>query len=176
MTMLDFESLYRFLNLSTTCLLFCRFLIKYTQEEVRDPPLFRDLVHLICHDSFFKFKGLYYRQITRSPNWQLHGRGPGGNRCEEGGVPIRTKSHSQGFVHTSCVLLYTRYVDNIFVLRKNQSMTKDLEEQFSKKQYGLKLKKTQESKEDLNYLAIKIIAKRGQFDTTVYRKPINNQS
>lgn len=67
MTVMDFESIYPSLNLSATCLLFYWFLIKDTQDEDQDPVIHRDLTHLICNDSFFEFRSLYYRQIQRVP-------------------------------------------------------------------------------------------------------------
>lgn len=63
MMILDFESLYLSLNLSATCLLFYWFLIDHMPEENQDLALLRDIAHLICHNSFFEFKGIFYKQV-----------------------------------------------------------------------------------------------------------------
>lgn len=69
------------------------------------------------------------------------------------------------------MLTYSRNVDDIFILWKNQSMAKDLEKYLTKDQYGLKLKTMQENREVVNYLDVKMIVMDERLDTTVYTKP-----
>lgn len=69
------------------------------------------------------------------------------------------------------MLTYSRNVDDIFILWKNQSMAKDLEKYLTKDQYGLKLKTMQENREVVNYLDVKMIVTDEGLDTTVYTKP-----
>lgn len=67
MTILDFEPLYPSLNLNAPCLLFYRFLIEHAPEQHQDLALLCDTAHLVCHNSFFEFKGIFYRQLQGVP-------------------------------------------------------------------------------------------------------------
>lgn len=67
MSVLDFESLYPSLNLNATCLFFYRFLLRFTPENERDPKVLRELAYLLCHESYFEFKGQFYHQTIGVP-------------------------------------------------------------------------------------------------------------
>lgn len=68
-------------------------------------------------------------------------------------------------------LLYSRYVDDIFILWNGAHKSSLLLKHFSRSEYGLSLKLTQTSRSVVNFLDIKIIASGDHFDTTVYTKP-----
>lgn len=164
MTVLDFESLYPSLDLNATCLLFYRFLIQHTSMHHQDLSLLREIAYTICHDSFFEYNGLYYRQLHGVPI----GSPMAGVLAE---LVVREVESQLSSKLTEEMLLYSRYVDDLFILWHSKHRAHDVIQQLSKKEYGLTLKLTEVSQGVINFLDIKIIASEGTFITTVYTKP-----
>lgn len=131
MTVFDFE-LYPSLNLNATCLLFYRFLLEHTPIEHQDLALLRDIAYLICHESYFEFRGMFYKQLEGVPI----GSPMAGVLAE---IVVREVEQQLHHSLTNKFSLYSRYVDNIFVLWKTNHRADDLIQHFSRKEYGLTL-------------------------------------
>lgn len=166
MSILNFESLYPSLNLNAACIIFYRFLLKHTQEEERSPKVLRELAHLICHDSYFEFEGMFYQQKQGVPI----GIPMAGVLAEIIVREVEFQLHSD-IRNEMC--MYSRYVDNIFIMWERRSMSELVIEHFSKPQYGLKLKLTNEHNETIDFLDIRIILEMGYLETTVFVKLTN---
>lgn len=63
----DFEKLYPSLNIAPVTLCFYRFLLTNLRPEQPNPVLCRDLADLLCNNSYFTFRGKYYRQVRGVP-------------------------------------------------------------------------------------------------------------
>lgn len=154
MTVLEFESLYPSLDLNATCLLFYRFLIQHIPGKHQDLVLLCEIAYIICHESFFEYDGLYYKQLC--------------------GVPIGSPMAgvlAQLVVREVESQLNPNLNDEIFILWRNKHKAYDIVQQLSRKEYGLTLQLTQVSQSIINFLDIKIIASEEIFNTTVYVKP-----
>lgn len=107
MTVLDFESLYPSLNLNATCLVFYRFLTEHTPADQQDPALLCEIAYLICHELYFKYNGVFYKQHQGVPI----GSPMAGVLAE---LVVREVELQLSHNLSSDFLLYSKYVEDLF--------------------------------------------------------------
>ncbi|XP_067120956.1 uncharacterized protein [Centruroides vittatus] len=124
-----------------------------------------ELAHLISHTSFFGFEGKTYLQERGVPM----GSPTSPLICEL--VLRKLENYILPFFQED-IVIYTRYVDDIFILWKNKQNINRFINLVNDNSYGLTLELEQESERQVNFLDLEIICREGHIVTKVYRKPI----
>ncbi|XP_067119331.1 uncharacterized protein [Centruroides vittatus] len=166
-TVLDYESLYpsiRILSCKEALLelLFSRIpeLLHYNNEVV-------ELANLICYESIFSYDGQAYRQKRGIPM----GSPISGILCE---LVVRKLEKRVLFDFRKDIVYFKRYVDDIFILWKNNRKINEFIEGINRNSDGLKLKLEQKSSVTIHFLDINIQFKNGHLSTSVYVKPTHS--
>ncbi|XP_023213881.1 uncharacterized protein LOC111616739, partial [Centruroides sculpturatus] len=124
-----------------------------------------ELTDLICHTSFFEFEGKTYLQ-----GWGVPMGSPmSAVLCE---LVLRKLESNILPSFQNDIIVYARYVDDIFVLRKNNRNTHRFISLINNNPYGLTIELDQESKNSVNFLDLTITCKEGEIKTNIYRKPV----
>lgn len=160
----DFENLFPSLRLEPVCLMFSRFLLENLPDSQHSALLLRDIVHTICYDSYFTFKGAFYQQLKGVPI----GSPIAGVLAE-----LTLRNLESDIVHSlqPSLKLYIRYVDDVLTQWTEGADVDKLAKSYNMETYGLVLKKEQQDKNEISYLDIQLVIERSEVITTVYRKP-----
>ncbi|XP_067121775.1 uncharacterized protein [Centruroides vittatus] len=164
MTVMDYESLYPSIKLPPCFCALRDFLFKNIENSYKYHQHILELSDLICYTSFFQFEGRVF----------LQGRGvPMGSPmsailCD---LVLRQLENTilPGFQND--IILYTRYIDDIFILWNNKHNTQRFLNDINDNPYGLTLQLDQESYNNVHFLDINITCGEGEIKTNIYRKP-----
>lgn len=154
--------LYPSLKLEPVCLNFYRFLLENIPQASTFSNLLCEIMHLICHESYFSFQGKLYKQNVGV----LIGSPMAGPLAE---ITLRQRLP---FFQPS-IKLYLHYVDDILVVWKHPDKIDDFADALTMQQYRLSLLKDQHSMLGVHFLDIYIQAAHGTIKTKVYRKSSN---
>ncbi|XP_023211868.1 uncharacterized protein LOC111614732 [Centruroides sculpturatus] len=165
MTVLNYKALYPSIKLPPCFCALRDFLFANIKNAIKYHKHILELSDLICHTSFFEFEGKTY----------LQGRGvPMGSPmsavlCE---LVLRKLESDILPYFQNDIIIYARYVDDIFVLWKNNRNTHRFISLINSNPYGLTLELDQESENIVNFLDLTITCKEGEIKTNIYRKPV----
>ncbi|XP_067129075.1 uncharacterized protein [Centruroides vittatus] len=164
MTVMDFKSLFPSIRLPPC---FCElrdFLFANIDNATKYHSSILELANLICYTSFFEFEDETYLQERGVPM----GSPMSSILCE---LVLRRLENKVIPFFQHQIILYARYVDDVFILWKNNSSALQFLQEINKNPYGLTLALDQESASNVNFLDLSITCKEGQIWTDVYRKP-----
>ncbi|XP_023237766.1 uncharacterized protein LOC111636698 [Centruroides sculpturatus] len=163
-TVLDYESMYPSVMIESCVEALLNFmynnnpqLLSYTQD-------LEELASLVCHQSCFTFCGRIYRQKRGVPM----GSPLSGILCE-----LVVRRLERGVVRNfkEDVIHFVRYVDDIFILWKNNSRIHEFLNRINNNKDGLRLKLEQKSSLNVHFLDINIKFMGDHLSTSVYIKP-----
>ncbi|XP_067133582.1 uncharacterized protein [Centruroides vittatus] len=164
MTVMDFKSLFPSIRLPPC---FCElrdFLFANIDNAAKYHTSILELADLICYTSFFEFEDDTYLQERGVPM----GSPMSSILCE---LVLRRLESKVIPIFQHQIVLYTRYVDDVFILWKNDCSAPHFLHEINKNPYGLTLALDQESAFNVNFLDLSITCKEGQIWTDIYRKP-----
>ncbi|XP_067139186.1 uncharacterized protein [Centruroides vittatus] len=163
-TVMDFESLYPSINLTSCFKELIEFLIQQNQEVEKFMENLQNLADLICFHSFFKFNGVIYKQ----KNGVAMGSPTSGFLCE---LVIRKLEKNIIEDFADGIVIYKRYVDDVLIIWKDDQRINDFLTAINDNEHGLKLKLEQKSQRNIHFLDINMEFKLRNIQTTVYWKP-----
>ncbi|XP_067144220.1 uncharacterized protein [Centruroides vittatus] len=163
-TVFDYESMYPSVKIES-CeealldFLYCNNseLLNYTEEV-------KNLASLVCRESCFTFNGQVYRQRRGVPM----GSPLSGILCE---LVVRRLERRVFHAFKEDIMYFSRYVDDLFILWRNNSRIKDFLDKINDNNDGLTLRLEQKSSLNLHFLDIDITFKKGHLSTNVFIKP-----
>ncbi|XP_067143101.1 uncharacterized protein [Centruroides vittatus] len=164
LTVLDYKALYPSIKLPPCFCALRDFLFANIKNAAKYHTQILELADLICHTSFFGFEDKTY----------IQGRGvPMGSPmsyilCE---LVLRKLESSILPIVGNDILLYVRYVDDIFIVWKDNRNIKKFIDLMNQNPYGLTLELDQQSYNSVNFLDLTITCVGGEIRTNVYRKP-----
>ncbi|XP_023235281.1 uncharacterized protein LOC111634677 [Centruroides sculpturatus] len=164
MTVLDYKALYPSIKLPPCFCALRDFLFANVINATKYHKQILELADLICHTSFFEFEN----------NTYLQGRGvPMGSPmssvlCE---LVLRNLENSIIPSLQQDILIYARYVDDVFILWKDNRNIKHFVDRINSNPYGLTLELEQQGSSSVNFLDLTITCMKGEIRTNIYRKP-----
>ncbi|XP_023228318.1 uncharacterized protein LOC111628714 [Centruroides sculpturatus] len=131
-------------------------LLHYTEVE--------DLARLMCHESCFAFNGQIYRHRRGVPM----GSPLSGILCK-----LVVRGLERRILHNfkEDVVYFSRYVDDLLILWKNNSRIKNFLDKINDNNDSLSLRLEQKSSLDLHFLDIGIKFRKGHLSTSIFIKP-----
>lgn len=132
LTTYDYESLYPSLKLEPVSLYFYRFMLENLPEESTDPTLLREIAHLVCYSSYYRFNGKIFKQTKGIPI----GSPMAGILAEIMLGNIEGQILPQ---FLPSMIVYKRYVDDILIIWKDEKYINDITKALTLEQYGIKL-------------------------------------
>ncbi|XP_067121815.1 uncharacterized protein [Centruroides vittatus] len=162
-TVLDFVSLYPSIRLEPCfCALRDLLLAKCRTPTHRKQAL--ELAHLMCYNSIFQFNNRAYIQKRGVPM----GSPLSGDLCE---LVLRKLEENIIPQYSSNMVLYKRYVDDVFIIWKTNTNIFDFVGRMNNNPYGLTLKIDQMSNTKIHFLDIDIKLNGTEIETGIYYKP-----
>ncbi|XP_067121280.1 uncharacterized protein [Centruroides vittatus] len=166
-TVFDYENMYPSVKIESCKEALLEFLFDVNPELARYNEEISEMVNLICYESCFSFNGQAYRQKRVVPMGSL----VSGILCE---LVIRKMEKKVLYDFKKDVLYFKRYVDDVLIVWRNNSMIGKFVERVNNNNDGLKLKMEQKSSLAIHFLDINIVFKEGHFSTNVYVKPTHS--
>ncbi|XP_067121286.1 uncharacterized protein [Centruroides vittatus] len=163
-TVLDYESVYPSVMIESCVETLLNFvcnnkpqLLNYTQD-------LEELASLVCHQSCFTFCGQMYRQKRGVPM----GSPLSGILCE---LVVRRLERRVLRDFKEDIIHFCRYVDDIFILWRNNNRIHEFLNRINDNKDSLKLKLEQKSSWNVHFLDINIEFVGDHLSTNVYIKP-----
>ncbi|XP_023231476.1 uncharacterized protein LOC111631461 [Centruroides sculpturatus] len=160
-TVLDFVSLYPSIKIQP-CFCAIRDLLLKSHGAYRKQIL--ELAHLLCYNSFFRFNNKTYLQKRGVPM----GSPISGDLCE---LVVRQLEQKIIPMYSSNILIYKRYVDDIFIMWKAKPDINNFIDAMNNNPYGLCIKLDQISNSNATFLDINIQLGGNMISTRVHYKP-----
>ncbi|XP_023229194.1 telomerase reverse transcriptase-like [Centruroides sculpturatus] len=164
MTVLDYKALYPSIKLPPCFCALRDFLLAKISNSMKYHMQILELADLICHTSFFQFEDKTYLQARGVPM----GSPMSAILCE---LVLRKLENDILPSFQEDILAYARYVDDIFILWKDNRMVNQFIDLINDNPYGLTLELEQESGNNVNFLDLSITCKDGEIRTDIYWKP-----
>ncbi|XP_023223882.1 uncharacterized protein LOC111625086 [Centruroides sculpturatus] len=162
-TVCDFESMFPSIRIEPCFSELRDFLIRNINDSSEHLSDILELAHLICHSSFFVFEGDTFLQSRGVPM----GSPISGTLCE---LVVRRLEQQVLPGFKDDIILYARYVDDVFIVWKRKPDLAAFIETFNSNAYGLSLRAEQQSSTNVHFLDIDISLQQGRITTKVYRK------
>lgn len=139
-TTYDFKALYPSLKIEPVCLQFYRFLLQNIPQMEDISSLLREVAHIICHESYFRFNDRIYKQTLGVPIGCLMA----GVLAE---ITLRAIEEQKLLNFQAEIKLYIWYIDNILVIWRKLDRINKFTEALMMENYGVSLVKDQHSKQ-----------------------------
>ncbi|XP_023235589.1 uncharacterized protein LOC111634972 [Centruroides sculpturatus] len=166
-TVMDYESLYPSIKIESCRLALLDFMRSKNPELACYNNELTEIANLICYESFFTFNGHQYRQKRGVPM----GSPMSGLLCE---LVLRRLEKSALSVFLNDIVYFKRYVDDVFVIWKNDKKIDDFISMINNNDDGLMLKIEQKNASQIHFLDIDVEFKEGHLATKVYVKPTHS--
>ncbi|XP_067121294.1 uncharacterized protein [Centruroides vittatus] len=166
-TVFDYENMFPSVKIESCKEALLEFLFDVNPELARYNEEISEMVNLVCYESCFSFNGQAYRQKRGVPM----GSPLSGVLCE---LVIRKLEKKVLYDFRKDVLYFKRYVDDVLIVWRNNSMIGKFVKRVNSNNDGLKLKMEQKSSLAIHFLDINIVFKEGHFSTNVYIKPTHS--
>ncbi|XP_023232908.1 uncharacterized protein LOC111632647 [Centruroides sculpturatus] len=164
MTVLDYKALYPSIKLPPCFCALRDFLLAKISNSMKYHMEILELADLVCHTSFFQFEDKTYLQTRGVPM----GSPMSAILCE---LVLRNLENDILPSFQEDILAYARYVDDIFILWKDNHRVNQFLDRINDNPYGLTLELEQENGSIVNFLDLTISCKDGEIGTDIYRKP-----
>ncbi|XP_067139560.1 uncharacterized protein [Centruroides vittatus] len=166
-TVMDYESMFPSINLTSCFDELVNLLCGLHPKAYKHKKDLEIMVDLICFQSFFSFQGKVYKQLRGVPM----GSPMSGLLCE---LVVRRIERMTVFNYNEHIIMYKRYIDDVLIIWKNDTMIQRFLDQVNSNQHGLKLNLEQVSNKELHFLDVAIEFKNGALCTKVYIKPTHD--
>ncbi|XP_023229967.1 uncharacterized protein LOC111630148 [Centruroides sculpturatus] len=166
-TVLDYESLYPSIRIEACVEALLEFLNRVNPMLAQHGNEVAEMVNLVCCESFFVFEGQTYKQNRGVPM----GSPISGLLCE---LVVRKLERKILSSFERNIVYYKRYVDDVFILWKNNRAIAEFVDRVNDNEEGLRLKLEQKSSMKVHFLDISIIFRRGRISTNVFIKPTHS--
>ncbi|XP_067139274.1 uncharacterized protein [Centruroides vittatus] len=166
-TVMDYESMFPSINLTSCFDELVNLLCGLHPKAYKHKKDLEIMVDLICFQSFFSFQGKVYKQLRGVPM----GSPMSGLLCE---LVVRRIERMTVFNYNEHIIMYKRYIDDVLIIWKNDTMIQRFLDQVNSNQHGLKLNLEQVSNKELHFLDVGIEFKNGALCTKVYIKPTHD--
>ncbi|XP_067122860.1 uncharacterized protein [Centruroides vittatus] len=165
MTVMDFKSLYPSIKLPPCFCALKDFLFADVVNSHKYHMHILELADLVCHSSFFKFDEKIYIQGRGVPM----GSPMSAVLCEM--VLRKLECDILPLFHNNMVI-YTRYVDDIFILWADDCNIQHFIDIINHNPYDLTVELNQQCEFLVNFMDLSIACKEGKIRTSVYRIPV----
>ncbi|XP_067142187.1 uncharacterized protein [Centruroides vittatus] len=166
-TVLDYESLYPSIKVESCVEALLEFLFKENPTLTQHRKEVIEIANLVCCESFFVYEDQTFKQKRGVPM----GSSISGLLCELVVRKVELKV-LRGF--ESDIVYYKRYVDDIFIIWKNNRVIANFVDRINENEEGLNLKLEHKSSRMLHFLDINIVFSKGHISTGVFIKPTHN--
>ncbi|XP_067143701.1 uncharacterized protein [Centruroides vittatus] len=166
-TVFDYENMYLSVKIESCKEALLQFLFDVNPELARYNEEISEMANLVCYESCFSFNGQAYRQKRGVPM----GSPVSGILCE---LVIRKLEKKVLYDFKKDVLYFKRYVEDVLIVWRNNSMIGKFVKRVNSNNDGLKLKMEQKSSLAIHFLDINIVFKEGHFSTNMYIKPTHS--
>ncbi|XP_067119361.1 uncharacterized protein [Centruroides vittatus] len=166
-TVLDYESLYPSIKIESCVEALMEFLFRDnpTLTQHRDEVI--EMANLVCCESFFGYEEQVYKQKRGVPM----GSPISGLLCELVVSKVEEKV-LRGFERD--IVFYKRYVDDVFIIWRNNRVIANFVDRINENEEGLNLKLEQKSSRIVHFLDINVIFNKGHISTGVFIKPTHS--
>ncbi|XP_067143634.1 uncharacterized protein [Centruroides vittatus] len=166
-TVLDYESLYPSIKIESCVEALMEFLYRDnpTLTQHRDEVI--EMANLVCCESFFGYEEQVYKQKRGVPM----GSPISGLLCELVVSKVEEKV-LRGFERD--IVFYKRYVDDVFIIWRNNRVIANFVDRINENEEGLNLKLEQKSSRIVHFLDINVIFNKGHISTGVFIKPTHS--
>ncbi|XP_023233374.1 uncharacterized protein LOC111633073 [Centruroides sculpturatus] len=165
MTVMDYKALYPSIRLLPCFCALRDFLFTNIKNARKYHKHILELVDLVCYTSFFNFEEKTYLQ----GRGVLMGNPMSAVLCE---LVLHQLESNILPIFQNDIILYCRYIDDIFILWRNDNNVQCFLNTVNNNPYGLTLDLEQGSGGNINFLNLSIMCKEGEIWTDIYRKPI----
>ncbi|XP_067129654.1 uncharacterized protein [Centruroides vittatus] len=165
MTVMDFKFLYPSIKLPPCFYALRDFLFANVENSHKYHMHILELADLVCHSSFFEFDEKIYIQGRGVPM----GSPMSAVLCE---MVLRNLECDILLLFRNDMVIYTRYVDDIFILWADDRNIQHFIDVINHNPYGLTVELDQQSEFLVNFMDLSIACKEGEIRTSVYRKPV----
>ncbi|XP_067118750.1 uncharacterized protein [Centruroides vittatus] len=166
-TVLDYESMYPSIKVESCVEALLEFLFKENPTLTQHRKEVMEMANLVCCESFFVYEDQTFKQKRGVPM----GSPISGLLCELVVRKVELKV-LRGFERD--IVYYKRYVDDIFILWKNNRVIANFVDRINENEEGLSLKLEQKSSRMLHFLDINIVFRKGHISTGVFIKPTHS--
>ncbi|XP_067118515.1 uncharacterized protein [Centruroides vittatus] len=163
-TILDYESMYPSIRIESCVEALLDFMCNNNPQLRSHTQDLEELASLVCYQSCFTFCGRIYRQKRGVPM----GSPLSGILCE---LVVRRLEREALQTFKEDIIHFIRYVDDIFILWRNNSKIHDFLNKINNNKDGLRLKLEQKSSMSVHFLDINIKFMGDHLSTSVYIKP-----
>ncbi|XP_067123578.1 uncharacterized protein [Centruroides vittatus] len=166
-TVLDYESLYPSIKVESCVEALLEFLFKENPTLTQHRKEVIEMANLVCCESFFVYEDQTFKQKRGVPM----GSPISMLLCELVVRKVELKV-LRGF--ETDIVYYKRYVDDIFIIWKNNRVIANFVDRINENEEGLNLKLEQKSSRMLHFLDINIVFSKGHISTGVFIKPTHS--
>ncbi|XP_067145429.1 uncharacterized protein [Centruroides vittatus] len=166
-TVLDYESLYPSIKIESCVEALLEFLFRENPTLTQHRNEVIEMANLVCCESFFAYEDQVFKQKRGVPM----GSPISGLLCELVVSKVEEKV-LRNFERD--IAYYKRYVDDIFILWKNNRVIANFVDRINENQEGLHLKLEQKSSRMVHFLDINVIFSKGHISTGVFIKPTHS--
>ncbi|XP_067130232.1 uncharacterized protein [Centruroides vittatus] len=166
-TVLDYESLYPSIKIESCVEALMEFLFRDNPTLTQHRNEVIEMANLVCCESFFAYEDQVYKQKRGVPM----GSPISGLLCELVVSKVEEKV-LRGFERD--IVFYKRYVDDVFIIWKNNRVIASFVDRINENEEGLNLKLEQKSSRIVHFLDINVIFSKGHISTGVFIKPTHS--